>query len=187
MKMKFLVLLGFVSTGLLSSARADLDVDVDIRLGRASPPPPPEVIVVDPVGPSAPPPWAKPRMFHRTYNYYYYPEANVYYRADNHTWFYLEGRGWRSARQLPPGLRVDFGRSVALRLDSDRPYIYHDRVVAYYPPGYFSRVRFKDGRDHDRHDGPDHDHGRGNDRDRRDDRRDDHRNDHDRDHDHDRR
>jgi hypothetical protein len=165
MNSKSLLLVAFVSAAFLPAARAD--IDIDIRLGRASPPPPPEVVVVERIGPEAPPPWTKPRAFHSTYSYYYYPEANVYYRADTHTWFYLDGRNWRTVRQLPPGIRVDFGRSVALRLDSDRPYTYHDRVVAYYPPTYFSRVRFKNDRDnHGRNDGPGHGPDRRDDHDR---------------------
>lgn len=175
MNSKSLLLLALVSATLLPAARAD--IDIDIRLGRAAPPPPPEVVVVERIGPSAPPPWTKPRAFHSTYNYYYYPETNVYYRADNHTWFYLDGRNWRSAAQLPGNIRVNFGRSVSLRLDTARPYTYHDRVVAYYPPTYFNRVRFKNDRDnHDNHghnDGPDRghddrdDHGKGRDDDKR--------------------
>ncbi len=160
MKPKSLLLCALVTGALLPAARA-VDLDLDIHLGRAAPPPPPEIVVVDPVGPAEPPPWAHPRA--SAYNYYYYPEADVYYRADTHTWFYLEGRNWRTARQLPPGIRVDFGRSVALRLDTDRPYIYHERVVAYYPHTYFTRVRYRDHDNHwheapghDRHD--DHDH-----------------------------
>ena len=177
MKSKSLFLFALVSAALLPSARADLlNLDVDIRLGRAAPPPPPEVVVVERVGPEAPPPWAKPSAFRNAYNYYYYPEADVYYRADTHTWFYLDGRNWRTARELPPGIRVDFGRSVSLRLDSNRPYVYHDRVVAYYPRNYFERVRYKD-RDNHWHGAPE----RGPDRHDDHDRHDDNRKDHDRD------
>ncbi len=179
MKPNPLLLLALASGVLLPAARADLDID--IHLGRAAPPPPPEIVVVDPIGPTAPPPWAKPRAFHSAYDYYYYPEADVYYRADTHTWFYLDGRRWRTARQLPADIRVDFGRSVSLRLDTDRPYTYHDRVVAYYPRNYFTRVRY---RDHDNHwhGAPEH----SPDRDRHDDHDRDHRDDHHDDHDHDR-
>ncbi|MEJ1972177.1 MAG: hypothetical protein WDM96_06815 [Lacunisphaera sp.] len=162
---KSLLLVSLVSAMLLPAARAD--IDVDIHLGRAVPPPPPEVVVVDRVGPPAPPPWAALRPSQPAYSYYYYPDADVYYRADTHMWFYQDGRNWRTTRQLPSGIRVDFGRSVPLRLDSDRPYIYHDRVVAYYPRNYFTRVKFKNYHDyHDRHD----------------DHHDDHRDDHDRNH-----
>jgi hypothetical protein len=174
MNSKSLILLAFVSAALLPAARAT-DIDIDIRLGHAAPPPPPQVVVVEPVGPSEPPPWTKPRAFHTAYSYYYYPESNVYYRADNHTWFYLEGRNWHTAVQLPSYIRVNFGRSVPLRLDTSRPYNYHDRVVAYYPPTYFNHVHYKND-DHGHNEGKGHD-----------DRYEDHHDDHDHDsnnHDH---
>jgi len=173
MNPKSLLLLAFVAAALLPAARAD--IDIDIRLGHAAPPPPPEVIVVERIGPPEPPPWSKPRAFHTTYSYYYYPETNVYYRADNHTWFYLEGPNWHTAVQLPASIRVNFNHSVPLRLDTSRPYSYHNHVVAYYPPTYFSRVRYKnepdnhghsDDKNHHDHDDHHDDHGKGHDDDK---------------------
>lgn len=184
MNTKIILLVAVVAASLVPAARAQhIDVGVDIRLGRAQPPPPPEVIIIDNSGPSGPPPWAstRSRWYQRSYGYYYYPGYDVYYRPDRQTWFYLEGRSWRSARQLPPHIHVDFGRSVSLTLATDRPYTYHDRVVAYYPPTYFNRVKFKhdrdnrhdDRRDNDRRERDDrgdrdrNDRGKGNDRDKR--------------------
>ncbi len=166
MNTKLALLLALGSTMLVPAFAADLDIE--IRLGRSAPPPPPEVIMIDQAGSRGPQSWTNTpsRWYHRSYDYYFYPEAGIYYRPSDRTWFYLEGRTWRSVRQLPPGLRVDFGRSVSLKLDSDRPYTYHDRVVASYPSSYFSHVKFKNDRDNrnDRHDGP------GKDNDRRDDK-----------------
>jgi len=148
MKLPSLLLVSLATAGLPLSAQADISVGIsaDIRLGRAAPPPPPEIIIVEPVGPPGPPPWSS-SPHRRTYTYYYYPGSDVYYRTDSHLWFYLEGRDWRSSAHLPDFVRVDFGRAVPLQLDDDRPYVYHQKVVAYYPPDYFTRVKFKDGHD----------------------------------------
>ncbi len=178
MNTKIILLAAAVAVGFAPAARAQhIDVDVDIRLGRAAPPPPPEVIVVDDAGPPGPPPWARSHWYRRSYGYYYYPGYDVYYRPADRVWFYLDGGSWRFGARLPDHIHVDFRRSVTLKLESDRPYTYHQRVVTYYPPTYFSRVKFKhendnrrdDRRDNDRRDRDDrgrHDRGKGNDRDK---------------------
>ena len=167
MNSKSLLLLILTAATLLPAARAGvtMDISADIRLGRALPPPPPEVVVVERIGPPEPPPWAHSHWYHRTYAYYYYPGADVYYRSADHVWFFLEGGTWRFGVRLPDHLRLDFGRAVSLTLESDRPYLYHDRVVAYYPANYFSRVKFRNEREyrHDEH----RDHDERDDRDRR--------------------
>jgi hypothetical protein len=163
------ILLCLAAAGLLPAARADLNVDItaDIRLGRALPPPPPEVVVVEQVGPPGPPPWAKSHWYRRTHAYYYYPGSDVYYRPADRVWFYLDGGSWRIGAELPTRVRVDFGHAVPLTLESDRPYVYHEKVVAYYPANYFAKVRLKnepdrrhvDHGDHDR-EGPGKGHGK---------------------------
>ena len=164
-------MLAVFAASLALPARAEVDVSIaaEIRIGRALPPPPPEVVVVERVGPPGPPPWAEKHWYRRNYAYYYYPECDVYFRPSDKTWFYLDGGDWRVGARLPDNIRIDFGRSVSLTLESDRPYIYHDKVVTYYPRAYFSRVRIKD-----RHDNRvDRREDRRDDRaDRRDDRRD---------------
>jgi hypothetical protein len=156
MNSKTILVLLLTAASLAPVARAQrIDVDLDIRLGRAAPPPPPEVVVIDQVGPSAPPPWARTHWYHRSYGYYYYPGCDVYYRPSDHLWFYLEGGTWRTGVRLPDHIRVDFGRAVSLKLEGDRPYLFHDRVVAYYPANYFAKVKFRnehDNRRADRHD-----------------------------------
>lgn len=73
-------------------ARAlDGSLSAEIRLGRALPPAPPVVEVVEPVGPKGPPPWAPAHGFRRNRDYYYYPDARVYYRPSDRTWFFLDG------------------------------------------------------------------------------------------------
>ena len=164
-----------LAVGGAASARADQIFDVniaaDIRLGRRPPPPPPPVVVViEEPAPRGPAPWERARWYQRNQGYYYYPGGDVYYRPDDHVWFYQERGEWRTARNLPEFVRVDFNHSITLTMATDRPYIYHQQVVARYPANYFGvRVRLRDegprNRDDD-HRGPDrdkddHDRGRG--------------------------
>jgi hypothetical protein len=146
------------TAGLLTTAYAQ--IDVNIRLGHAAPPPPPDVVVIQPAGPAGPPPWSHGHWFHRSRAYYYYPESDVYYRPADHMWFYEDGNVWRTSPVLPARVRIDFGRCVTLHMETDRPYRYHRQVVTYYPPRYFyTRVRIKErpGRhDWDHHDHDDH-------------------------------
>ncbi len=170
MKTKIILLTLVCVVAAAPAARADLldNLNVDIRLGRRQPPPPPDVVVVvqenDRRGPD---PWEQRGRWHsRSQAYYYYPGADVYYRQTDHTWFYSDRGQWRSARNLPDYIRVDFNRSVAINMYTDRPYAYHQQIVNRYPSNYFgTRVRLRDERRDDRHD------------ERRDDRRDDRHND----------
>ena len=162
MNSKILLLISLTATTLLPVARAgvNLDISAEIRLGRALPPPPPEVVVIERIGPSEPPPWARSHWYHRSYAYYYYPGADVYFRPADRVWFFLDRGAWRFGARLPDHIRMDFGRAVSLTLESDRPYLLHDRVIAYYPPNYFSRVKLRnehDGRRDDHHDHDDRD------------------------------
>ncbi len=150
------------------AARADL-LDIDIRLGRRSPPPPPAVVVVvEDTGPRGSSEWERRRWYQRPQGYYYYPGGDVYYRQADHVWFYQEHGQWRSGRNLPDYIRIDFNRSVTLMMATDRPYTYHQQVVARYPSNYFgTRVRLRDDDRRDR-DNDHRDNGRGNDHDRND-------------------
>lgn len=121
----------------------DVALSAEIRLGRVLPPPPPEVIVVEPVGPSGPPPWAPAHGLRRNRDYYYYPEAAVYFRPSDRAWFYLDGGNWRIGAELPNTIRVDFERSVTLTMESDRPFEFHRHVTSYYPAAYFKKVKIK--------------------------------------------
>jgi hypothetical protein len=123
----------------LARAEVDLSISAEIRLGKIIAPPPPEVIVVDDSGPKAPPPWAPAHGFRRNRDYYFYPGTNVYYRPDNRTWIYLEGREWRVGATLPTAISVDFDRCVSLTMETDKPYEFHEKVVAYYPANYFTK------------------------------------------------
>jgi hypothetical protein len=67
---------------------------------------------------------------------------------------------------LPGRIDFDLRHSVALTMETDRPYIYHEKVVTYYAPDYFQRVKIKEDHDkatdHDKGDGPGSDNGKGN-------------------------
>ncbi|MBC7368698.1 MAG: hypothetical protein H7343_18130 [Undibacterium sp.] len=184
MKKTLVLIACALAAGGVSAARAEqlLDVNLaaEIRLGRRPPPPPPAVvIVVEEPAARGRAPWERARWYQRDRGYYYYPGGDVYYRPGDHVWFYQERGEWRSARNLPEFVRVDFNRSITLTMATDRPYIYHQQVVMRYPSNYFVvRVRLRDeaprGRDGDEsprsrdddHRGPDrdkddHDRGRG--------------------------
>jgi len=149
MKTRSVLLLSLAAAGFVPAVDAAIDVHIDaeIRIGRAPPPPPPEIVVVEEVGPPGPPPWSRSRWYRRSHAYYYYPGCDVYYRPSDRMWFYLDGGNWEFGVSLPERIRVDFGRSVSLSLESDRPYTFHRDVVAYYPPTYWSKVKFKNGHD----------------------------------------
>jgi hypothetical protein len=146
----YLLLLAFWLTAIpVVSLRADLvdSLTIDIRLGRRAPPPPPAVVVVVPDNDRhGPDDWERRgHWYQRNQAYYYYPGGDVYYRPSDHMWFYQEGGQWRSHRALPDYVRVDFNRSVTVSMFTDRPYSYHDQIVARYPGNYFgTRVRLRD-------------------------------------------
>ena len=174
MKTKIILLALVCAAVALPAARADLldKINVDIRFGVRLPPPPPPVVVVVPDndhrGPDV---WERrERWYQRNQAYYYYPGDNVYFRQSDHVWFYPDRGQWYSSRRLPDGIRVDFNRSVTVNMYTDRPYLYHQQVVARYPSNYFgARVRLRDERSDDRHYDRYNDNGpRGNDHDGRD-------------------
>ena len=174
MKNKIILCALVLAASAVPAARADLldKINVDSRLGVRLPPPPPAVVVVvqdnDRRGPDR---WEqRARWYQRNQAYYYYPGDNVYYRQADHVWFYADRGQWRSSRNLPDGIRVDFNRSVTLNMYTDRPYTYHQEIVTRYPSNYFgARVRLRDERHDERRDDHHNDNSwRGNDHDGRD-------------------
>ncbi len=144
--MKLTLPLLLVSLVVLAPAHsADVNLSLEIRLGKMLPPPPPEVIVLDRAAPPGPPPWAPAHGFRRKHDNYYYPSADVYFRPADRVWFYLDGREWRFGASLPTNIRVDFNRSVAVSMETDQPFQFHKEVKAYYPDDYFvSKVKVKE-------------------------------------------
>ncbi|MDB6113598.1 MAG: hypothetical protein JWQ62_543 [Lacunisphaera sp.] len=148
----------------LRAGLLDINLTGDIRLGRRAPPPPPAVIVVQEEPFRGPSPWERGRWYQRTQSYYYYPGYDVYYRQADNTWFYQDRGQWRSSRNLPDSVRVDFNRSVTVAMATDRPYAFHSQIVSRYPANYFdTRVRLRDDDRHDNGRGENNDkHGRDN-------------------------
>lgn len=138
-----LLFLGLLAIGSSTTASADINVSLsaDIRLGRVVAPPPPAVEVVEVSGPKGPPPWAHRSWFRRDRVYYFYPEASVYYRPADRTWFYLDGGAWRFGVELPSVFSVDLNHCVSVTMTTDRPWEYHRDIVVYYPSNYFAKVR----------------------------------------------
>ncbi len=150
MNAKILGLMALLTAVYLPAIRAEVSgsVSVEIRVGKALPPPPPPVVgIVDAPERPGPPPWARSRWFSRSRAYYYYPDRYVYYRPADRMWFYLEGSEWRAAAILPNHIDFDPRHSVALTMATDRPYSYHQKVVTYYGPDYFQRVKLKEEQD----------------------------------------
>ena len=169
MKTRYWLVLSLLALSGLASGRAEVtgSLSVDIRIGNVPPPPPPAVVVVE-SAPSGPPPWAAPHWYSRERAYYYYPECDVYYRPADRMWFFLEGGAWQVGARLPDRIDFDPGHGVHLSMASDRPYIYHQHVVMYYPHEYFARARNegepKRGPDRSDDDNPGRGHGRGHDK-----------------------
>ncbi|MBX3738277.1 MAG: hypothetical protein KF715_16400 [Candidatus Didemnitutus sp.] len=174
MKPLRLFLLAVLGGTAVATTRADIDITIsaDIRLGRVVAPPPPVVEVVDLPAPKGPPPWARRGWFTRERVYYFYPEAEVYYRPADRMWFYVDHGAWRTSVELPTWVRVDLGHNVQLSMGTDRPFERHREVIVYYPRAYFTHVRVKGppprhaephGRDRD-DDDRGHGHGKGRDR-----------------------
>ncbi len=123
-----------IASVLLASSAAAADVRVNI--GVSIPPPPPDRVVVE----TAPAPWA-PAPRATAYEYYYYPDYDVYYRSSDRVWIYNDRGHWRTASALPGSFHIDFQRGISLRMNTDRPYRYHEEVVRRYPRGYFEQAR----------------------------------------------
>lgn len=136
-----LALLSFLP---IVASAADVTIGAEIRLGRALPPPPPEIVVVESVGPKGPPPWAPAHGFRRNREYYYYPDAMVYFRPADRTWYFRDGDNWRTSAELPASVRIDFGRSVPVTMETDRPFEHHANVAKFYPGDYFTKVKIKE-------------------------------------------
>lgn len=109
------------------------------RVAVQSPPPPPP----PPPSKPAPPPWAPAHGHRAKYHYYYYPECQVYFDVGRRIYFYYQGGGWQVAASLPSGIQLVAGEYVSLEMDVDRPYVYHEHVVKYYPPKHFKKNKGK--------------------------------------------
>ena len=81
-----------------------------------------------------PPPWAPAHGYRAKYQYYYYPNSQVYYDSNRGLYFYYSNEKWEFSVSLPSFINLDKNISVVLEMDADEPYIYHSEVVKRYPP-----------------------------------------------------
>ncbi|PNR92857.1 hypothetical protein [Petrotoga sp. 9PWA.NaAc.5.4] len=81
-----------------------------------------------------PPPWAPAHGYRVKYQYYYYPNSQVYYDSDRGLYFYYSNENWEFSVSLPSFINLDKDISVILEMDADKPYIYHSEIVKRYPP-----------------------------------------------------
>jgi hypothetical protein len=72
-----------------------------------------------------------------TYDFDYYPEAQVYYYPQQRVYYWTDGGAWRSGPRVPQYyvLRAP----VRVRLNAPEPYRYHEQVREQYPPGHHQR------------------------------------------------
>lgn len=81
-----------------------------------------------------PPPWAPAHGYRaKQHTYIYYPVREVYYAPETRIWFWMAGNGWQFGSRLPVEYRP-YTRSggVTVSLQTDRPYLQHEHVVAHY-------------------------------------------------------
>lgn len=84
-----------------------------------------------------PPPHA-PAWGHRAkYQYWYYPDASVYFDVNRGVYFYMEGSDWRMGVSLPSHYRERLHEHVIMELDTDRPYIYFEQHKREHPPKHW--------------------------------------------------
>ena len=70
----------------------------------------------------------------KKYFYRYYPSCSVYYDAHKGLYYYLEDDDWMISTSLPSDLEEKLGDYVKIEMDSDRPYLDHDKHVKDFPP-----------------------------------------------------
>jgi hypothetical protein len=81
-----------------------------------------------------PPAHAPAHGYRAKHKYRYYPSNNVYHDTEKGLYFYLKGDNWEVGASLPALFRDGLGESVALELETDRPYLHHAEHVKQYPP-----------------------------------------------------
>jgi len=119
-------------------------------------PPPYGAPAPPPVVSPGPPPHAKAYGHRAKYNYYYYPDAYVYFDLGRNVYFYLQNGGWTMSASLPSGLRISLGEKVSLEMEVDRPYLEHDAHRKKYP-GKKEKGKKQKGKKGNKHDRDDRD------------------------------
>ena len=65
-------------------------------------------------------------------NYYYLPEADVFYSVSENKFFYPEGNKWVSANALPSQYNVDLFNTYKVVVNKPKPYLNHGYYVSNY-------------------------------------------------------
>ncbi|HDG97611.1 MAG TPA: hypothetical protein ENG73_05505 [Desulfobacterales bacterium] len=88
-----------------------------------------------------PPPHAPAWGYRAKYQYWYYPDAFVYFDVTRKVYFYMEGPNWRMAFSLPIYYRTRLGGYVVIEMDSDTPYVEFHKHKKEYPPGHWKKFK----------------------------------------------
>lgn len=80
-----------------------------------------------------------PAPHYDPYQYYYYPDAEVYFDISRNVYFYFYGGRWIMSARLPRHIHIEIDDRVTLELDTDRPYSHHPRHLREYPRGNWKK------------------------------------------------
>lgn len=81
------------------------------------------------------------------YDYWYYPDVQVYFDFNRQVYFYFTNNRWVEARVLPPYWRSRLGGYVPIRSRYIQPYREHPDFSRKYPPHYRDERRPPEHRD----------------------------------------
>jgi len=108
---------------------------VGVGWGEENAPPPPHH--------PGPPPHAPAWGYRAKHEYWYYPDAYVYFDVKRKVYFYMEGSNWKMSTTLPTYYKARLGEHVTIEMDSDTPYIQFEEHKRQYPPGQWKKYRGK--------------------------------------------
>jgi len=82
------------------------------------------------------------------YDYWYYPDVQVYFDSRRGLYFYYSNNRWIETRVLPTYWRARLGSHVSIHSRYNRPYIEHGAHSRKYPPHAPSRYRIPEQHDY---------------------------------------
>lgn len=91
---------------------------------------------------SGPPPWAPAHGRRAKFTYRYYPSSFVYFSIDRGIYYYLSDGVWVDSYSLPRTIviRDDY---IILKMDVEKPHVFHKDVAKRYPPGLKKKLKGK--------------------------------------------
>ncbi|WP_125932033.1 hypothetical protein [Thiosocius teredinicola] len=99
------------------------------------------------------PPHERPPAHRYDYDYYYYPDVNVYFHLFSGHYYYRDHDRWLRVKVLPSHIYLDHRVRRPLMIKEPQPYRHHERHRAEYrPPANYRREPKYDRaeRDHNR-------------------------------------